>query len=946
MKRIPAFLVIALMFFSTSCAPARHGTAVSGNRDYQKQMLHDALPVDPAVRIGRLDNGLSYYIRQNHKPENRLELRLVVKAGSVLENDDQQGLAHFAEHMAFNGTKNFNRQELVDYLESIGMRFGPELNAYTGFDETVYVLEVPTDSLHVVEKAFQILEDWAHNVSYDDSEIDRERGVVIEEWRLGRGAGARMRDRQFPVILRDSRYAERLPIGKKDILEQFDHETLRSFYRDWYRPGLMAVIAVGDFPPESIESMIRQHFGGITPIPNPRERTVYPVPDHDQTLFAITSDPEATGSSISIYYKHPVEPFTTVGDYRSMLVRNLFIALFNARLDELTKQADPPFLAGYAVEGRFILSKEFFVLGATVRDNGIERGLETIAVESERVRKYGFTESELDRQKKELLMVIETQHRERDKTESGEYIEEYTGNFLMDEPIPGIEYEYELHKKLVPVIGIEDVNRLADRLITLHNRVIVVSAPEKEGVRVPEESDLLAILDSMENTPINPYVDSFREKPLIDRVFVPSTVTGRTTIEELGVTELTLENGIRIIMKPTDYKNDEILFTSFSPGGNSLVSIEDYIPAVTASNVVVESGVGDFNRIELTKLLTGKNVNVSPWIGELQEGISGSSIPDDLETMFQLVYLYFTAAREDTTAFIALQARMRGYVENRNLSPETAFEDTVMVTMAQHNPRVRPLTLGTVDDMNLERSEEVYHERFADAGDFTFFFVGNFEPDRLENLARAYLGNLPTLKRSETWRDTGITPPDGLITREVRRGLEQKSRVRLLFTGPFVWNRQNRYDLQSMADVLNIRLREVLREDMGGTYGVGVSASRSHYPREEYTITIGFGCDPERVDELTAAVFQQIDELKRNGPSETELTKVRETQRRTNETNLKQNSYWLSTLNFYYFHSEDPREILKLDMYVDNLTAGAIMKAAQTYFDMGNYVKVVLYPEK
>jgi len=941
---IKSLLFVTFLF--PSCSTLQHDVKTEKGTENASSELHDVLPSDPAVTTGTLDNGLTYYIRENKKPEKRAELRLAVKAGSVLEDDDQQGLAHFSEHMAFNGTKHFEKQELVDYLESIGMRFGPDLNASTSFDETLYMLQVPTDSVEIVEKAFQILEDWAHYVSYEDEEIDRERGVIIEEWRLGRGAGARIRDKQLPVLLKDSRYAERLPIGKKEIIEAFPHETMRQFYRDWYRPDLMAVIAVGDFDINWIESLINKHFSFTSSVDSPRERIEFPVPDHKETLFAIASDPEATGSSVSIYYKHDISSQHTVNDYRRTLVESIYNSLLNLRFDELTKQPEPPFLYGYSAKGRFILTREFYVLSAGVKDNGIEHGLETLLTEAERVRKYGFTQSELNRQKKEMLRMIESIYNERDKTESWNYVSEYTRNFLQGEPIPGIEYEYELYKKYVPGITLDEINNLAGKWITDYNRVILADGPEKPEVTIPDRDTLLAVFEKVENKDIQPYIDTFTEKPLVTENLNPAAVIEEKETEDLGITEWTLSNGIRVILKPTDFKNDEVLFTSFSPGGHSLVSDEDFIAAATASSVITEGGVGDFNQIELNKLLSGKIVSVSPWITSLQEGISGSASPKDIETMFQLIYLYFHSPRKDSTAFQSYKTRMKGFIENRSADPETAFNDTITVTMADYHSRVRPWTPELLDEMNLDISYTIYQDRFADSSDFTFFFVGNFETEKLKPFVQTYLGNLPSLKRNEIWRDTGIEAPEGVIKKAVYRGLEEKSQIQILFTGPFDWNRQNRYDIQSMVSVLRIKLREVLREDMGGTYGVGVRASLSHYPDQEYEITISFGCDPERVEELIQSVMSEIENLKMNGTTETYLNKVKESQRRERETSLKQNSFWLSNLSFYSFHEENPHQILELEALIEKLSSEAVRQAAQKYFDMNNYVTVVLYPEK
>jgi zinc protease len=904
------------------------------------------LPVDTSITIAELENGVKYYIRNNQKPENRAELRLVLNAGSILEDNDQQGLAHFAEHMAFNGTENFARQELVNYLESVGMRFGPDLNAYTGFDETVYMLQIPTDSSQIVKTAFQILEEWAHRVSFEDEEIDRERGVVIEEWRLGRGAEARMRDRQFPVLFKDSFYAERLPIGKKAVLDTFHYDTLRRFYADWYRPDLMAVVAVGDFDRVMIENLIKEHFSGISMPPEPPERVLYPVPDHNRPLFTIATDPEATGSRVSVYYKSDLQEEGTEEAYRRSLVEALYSGMFNQRLNELRQLPDPPFLFAFTGQGRFVRTKEVYLLTAAVKDNQVQSGLETLLTEAARIKKYGFTSSELEREKLEMLSRMERAYNERDKTESRRYAAEYIRNYLTDEPIPGIEYEYHLYQKYIPEISLPEVNRVAGELITDKNRVVLVNAPEKEGITVPTETELAAVFATVSQKEITPYEDAVSEEPLIAAPPTPGLIAEENLIKEIGVTEWILSNGLKVILKPTDFKNDQVIFRAYSPGGNSLVDNEDYIPALTAASLIAGGGVGSFNRIELDKKLAGKVVRVSPIIGELTEGFSGSATPADVETMFQLIYLYFTAPRQDSTAFLSYQSRIKGFLENRDANPENAFRDTIAVTMAQHHYRARPWSEELLQEMDLLRSYAIYKDRFADAGDFTFFFVGNIDPEVFRPLVKTYLAGLPKLDRKESWQDVGISPPRGIFKKEVRKGLEDKSRVRIFFSGPFEWNRQNRYDINSLSAVLRIKLRESLREDKGGTYGVGVGASPSQYPDPDYQFSVSFGCSPDRVEELVYTVFEQIDSLKQFGAGQEYLQKVKEMQRREYETDLKENRFWLSSLRFYYFHGEDPRNIFELEKYIENLNSGAIKTAARKYLNQDNYVMVVLYPEE
>jgi zinc protease len=904
------------------------------------------LPADPAVTVGVLPNGLRYYIRENPEPQERMELRLVVNAGSVLEDDDQLGLAHFVEHMAFNGTEHFEKQELIDYMERVGMRFGPDVNAYTSFDETVYMLMVPTDSADLVSTGFQILEDWAHGQLFDHEEIDKERGVVVEEWRLGQGASARMRDKQWPILFKDSRYAERNVIGNEEILQNFDYEVLKRFYRDWYRPDLMAVIAVGDFDRSEIEQLIESHFSGLEMPDIVRERPVYPVPGHDETLFAIATDPEATFNSVNVYWKQALRDEQTTAAYRQSIVESLYNRMLNTRLFELTQQADPPFLGAFSGQGRFIGSTEVYILGAGVPENGIERGLETILTEAERVERFGFTESELEREKRELLRSIEQAYAERDKTESSSYASEYVRVFLYDEPFPGIAYEFEFHNESVPGITLDDVNRLAKEWIVETNRVIVISAPEKEGVEVPSEDELLAVFATAGAAEVAAYEDAVTDAPLVAVVPEPAAIASEEHIDEIGVTVWELANGVRVLLKPTDFKDDEVLIRAWSPGGTSLASDEDYVAAATAPMVVGQGGLGEFSLVDLQKVLAGKAVRVSPFVASISEGLSGSASPTDIETMFQLVYLYFTAPRRDEDAYSSIKSRISASLANRSANPIVTFNDTLTVTLAQHHYRRRPASQELYEEMDLDASFAFYKDRFADAGDFVFVIVGTFDPDAITPLVQTYLGGLPSIGREESWRDEGVVPPKGVVEKTVHKGIEPKSQTQIVFTGPFEWTRENRYAISSLASVLRIRLREVLREDMGGTYGVNVSGIGSRDPRERYTFRIGFGTAPERLEELTAAVFQQVDSMKTYGPTQDDIDKVKETQRRQRETSLRENGFWLSNLISSEIYGLDSRDILTYDELVESLTPEMVQKAAGLYLPTDNYVQVSLYPEK
>jgi len=908
--------------------------------------LGQQLPMDSAFVHGKFENGLTYYIRKNKKPENRAELRLVVNAGSILENEQQQGLAHFIEHMAFNGTESFAKQEIVDYLESIGMRFGPDINAYTSFDETVYMLQIPTDSLNIIKKGFQILSEWAHRIAFSDAEIEKERGVVIEEWRLGRGASSRMLDKQLPILLHNSRYAERLPIGKKTVLDTFQHNQLRKFYRNWYRPDLMAVIAVGDFDPTMIEKFIRENFYQIKNIVNPPERVIYEVPDHAETLYAIASDSEATYSRINIYHKLPLEENRTTLAYREHIIERLYNRMLNERLSELTREENPPFIYAASREGRMIRSKNFYILSAIVEDNGIQRGFESLLTEALRVQTYGFTETEMERHKKAILRAREQQFNERDKTESSRYAAQCVGHFLYENPIPDIAFQYDLDKRFLPEIRLEEVNNLSKKWLTEENRVVLADSPQKADLHIPTAIELEAVFNRVKEISIDAYVDDFIDQPLLETEFLPKEIVSENYFADLDVTEWILENGIRVVLKPTDFKNDEIRFSAFSPGGNSIVADSNLIAAESATGIIREGGIGAFNQTQLQKYLSGKIVRVWPYIGELSEGFSGFAAPEDLKTLLELVYLNYTSVREDSISFLAFRDRLFGIYQNRSASPEAAFQDTLTATLTQNHIRFRPWSTETLQHLNLRKSIEIFRNRFADASDFTFLFVGNFKPDSIKPLIKTYFGALPVLNRNETWKNNTYQYPKGIIKKEVYKGKEPKSRTSIVITGPFSWERRERYICNSMMDALRIKLRERLREDMSGTYSINVYSSYVHFPVQRYRITFQFGSDPERVEELCSEIFTQIDSLKAFGTTDVYLNKVKESQLRAYETNLKENEFWISNLEFKYFHQEPLNDIITYNDLIKTLTLEDIKSAANKYLNTDNYVRVVLYPEK
>lgn len=907
--------------------------------------LEAEIPTTPEILSGQFDNGLQYFIRPNHKPEGRVELRLVVNAGSVLEDEDQRGLAHFVEHMAFNGTRNFEKQELVDYLEKIGTRFGADLNAYTSFDETVYQLKLPTDDPQIVETGFQILEDWAHGITFDPEEIEKERGVITEEWRLGLGAGARLRDQQFPVIFQGARYAERLPIGLPEVIEEAPPEALTRFYRDWYRPDLMAVVVVGDLPVERAEALVKKHFAHIPAAEDPRPRESFPVPEHEETLFSLATDPELASTSLAVLYKHPTSPEGTFGAYRSSLVEGLYHGMLNARLEELVQQGEPPFLFAYSSQGSFVRSSSIFSQQARVREGEVARGLAALLTEVERIERHGFTASELERAKVSLRRSYEQAYRERDKLQSSSLIAELVRHYLQGESVPGIEAELGLIDRFLPEITLDEVNHLAREWITEENRVITVSAPEKEGLTLPSEAELLAVFEQVEAREIAAYVDQQRDEPLLAKVPRPGPVVEERVFPDLGVTDWKLANGIRVVLKPTDFQNDQVALTGFSPGGHSLVADADHTSAVFATAILGESGLGEFSQIELGKALAGKVAGAQVAIGELEEGVSAFASPQDLETMFQLLYLRFTAPRLDPEAFQSLMSRLRILIQNRDSQPSTVFADRMNEVLSQGHPRRRPISDELIAEIDPQAALRIYQERFADASDFTFVLVGNFEPDSLRPLVETYLGGLPGNGREEIWKDVGIRRPASVEKVRVRKGLEPRSQVSLIFHGPASWSREGLHEIASLARVLQIRLREVLREDLGATYGVSVNGSLSQRPRQEYTFTISFGCSPAEVEGLVETVFQELDDVAEHGIDPANLEKVKESQRRKRETDLLENSFWLRALESYYTFGFDLDLLMRHEELLATVTPEGLQAAARRYFDKERYVLGVLDPE-
>jgi len=910
--------------------------------------LDATLPSDPTVRKGRLDNGLTYYVRHNAAPESRAELWLVVNAGSLLEDKDQRGLAHFIEHMAFNGTRHFKHQQLVDYLESIGMKFGPDVNAYTSYDETVFLLQVPTDRPGGLDKGLQILEDWADGVAFDPKDVEQERGVVTEEWRLGRGAEGRLMDAEIPLLFAGSRYADRLPIGSLDVIANAPREALQRFYHDWYRPDLMAVIAVGDFDAQRVERTIRRRFSDLENPENPRPRTTYQIPDHDKTLFATFTDPELTVTSVSVYTKLPRPPEDTVGDYRRGLVEGLYHGMINDRLYEIGHRPDPPFLYAYSQTDSLVRTADLDQQEAGVTEGGVLPGLEALLTEIERVHRYGFTAGELERTKKRLLRAYERTWVQRENRSSGSYAAEYSRNFLEGEPIPGIAAEVEMARRYLPGITLDEVNALAQVRTKEANRVILLTGPKAAADSLPSEDDLLAVFQKVQSQPVAPYADTAPDGPLLSQAPTPGTIVSRDEIKKVGVTEWTLSNGVRVVLKPTDLRKDQVLLTGFSPGGHSLVPDADHLSGSYAAEVVSLGGLGDHDELALAKLMAGKVAQVSPFIDELEEGVHAAGSADDLETIFQLVHLALTAPRLDREAIRSYKDRIRPLLENRLADPEQVFVEEMYKHLTGDNPRRQPLTPERLDAIDPDKALAIYRDRFADASDFTFVVVGSFDLDAIEPLVTTYLGSLPSTGRKETWRDIGIQRPDKPEEVTVRKGIEPKAEAWIVLGQPVATDRVSRTDrraFSALAQALQIRLREVMREDLGAVYDVSVSAEIAWRPVGRATTSIRFGCAPDRAQDLVETVHREIERLRDGKIAPQTVAKVREILLRQHESDLEDNAFWLGALADAYRRGESPTSLLDFDDTVSRLSAEQLAATARRFVDWQTRVVGLLLPE-
>ncbi|WP_455666637.1 M16 family metallopeptidase [Phocaeicola sp.] len=908
------------------------------------------IPTDPNVRIGKLDNGLTYYIRHNELPEKRADFYIAQKVGSILEDDNQRGLAHFLEHMCFNGTNNFPGKTLTQYLESIGVKFGENLNAYTSIDETVYnISNVPVIRDGIVDSCLLILHDWADDLTLDPKEIDSERGVIHEEWRTRTGAQMRMLERMMPIMYPDSKYAYRLPIGTMEVVDNFPYQALRDYYEKWYRPDQQGIVVVGDIDVDKVEAKIKEMFSPIKMPENAATREYFPVPDNKEPLIAIDKDKEQTVPMIYLFYKHDAIPNEQKNNMDYLVVnymKSMIENMLNARLNELRQSANPPFIQAQAGDGEYLLSKTKYAFAGMLfsKEDGIDTALASMLREIERMHKYGFTASEYARAKADYLRMLESAYNERNKTKNDSYVNEYVRHFIDNEPIPGIEAEYAIMNQIVPNIPVEAINSLIPAMVTDSNMVVSIFCPEKEGMKYPTKEEILSVINKVKAENITAYEDKVSDEPLM----AEKPQGGKIIKSEngpFGSTILTLSNGVRVILKPTDFKADEITMKAFSPGGSSLFPNDEKVNVSSLNAVAGIGGLGNFSNVDLEKVLAGKKAQVSTSVGENTEGLNGNCSPKDFETLMQLVYLSFTAPRMDNDAFTSYKNRMKASLANQEANPMVALQDTLRKALYMNHPRTFRMKADLVDQIDYAKIMDMYKDRFKDASDFTFIFVGNIKPEEVEPMIETYLGSLPSINRKETFRDNKIYMRQGEYKNIFSKQLETpKATVLVINNGKCAYTPKNQIMMSMLSQILDIMYTESVREKEGGTYGVSAYGSISKYPKEEAVLQIYFDTDPEKRAKMTEIILNELNQFAKEGPSAENLSKVKEFMLKKHKENVKENGYWVNVLDEYFWDQTDMNT--GYDEMVNSITAKDLQEFTKALLDQNNRVEVSMTSEE
>ncbi len=905
------------------------------------------IPLDPAVRTGKLPNGLTYYIRHNEEPQKRAYMMIVNNVGSILEDNDQQGLAHFMEHMNFNGTTHFPKNELVDVLEKSGIKFGADLNAYTNFDETVYILPIPTNNPEMLPKGLDVLRDWAQEATLDPVEIDKERGVILEEERLHKGLGERIQKQIFPVLTNHSKYSERLPIGKTDILKTFKPATIVRFKNDWYRPDLQAVVVVGDVDVDQTENMIKSKFSDLkNPTPE-HERTKYSIPLDGKNQFLVVTDDEQPNAVLQILFKRESNQIKTEQDYIRTIKGMLLNQMLSFRQYEMTSTDHAPDYMNMSM-GRqdFLSNVEMFTFSVTAKEGKLKEAFFKTWGLLERIRKNGFLKQDLEQAKTAILNNYEQSMKEKDHTPSQSLAGEYASLFLKGEASPGIIWEYDFVKSKLPEITVDDINGLLRGYMAPHDRDIILIAPSNQKDSLPDETQVGLWMNKIANEKMEAFSDDESDKPLVETLPAPGRIISKHEYAELNVTELKLSNGVKIVLKPTAFKSDEISFSAISEGGVSLYDKKDYYNASNATGVLSSMGLGEFSPVELQRKLTGKTANVRIGLTDRAEVVEGSSSTKDLETALQLVYLKFTAPRKDTLLFSNIISRSKEGIKNRYLSPQNVFGDTVRYVMGNYNYRYAPPTLNMISSLNMDEMCRIYKERFADASGFTFIFVGNFDVDLITPLLEKYLGALPSTFGKEQARDLKIEAPEGLLVKKVKEEKENKATVQMIIHGEYKYGAVENLKLKALIDILQMRLIQVLRESESEVYSPSASVSYDKYPRNEFAIRVSFGCSPHNVDHLIELTKKEMEKMRTSGVTGDEIEKFKAAYKKDIEQAMQNNSFWLNYLTTQYENRENLDVVNSFEKNLDTITGKSLLKASKKFLSGKNTIAFELLPKE
>ena len=924
--------------------------SATGMLSAQNMDMNAKLPMDPNVRTGKLDNGLTYYVRHNEEPKDRASFYIVQNVGAILENDEQNGLAHFLEHMAFNGTKNFPGKGVLNYLEKYGVAFGRNINAYTNVDETVYNLSnVPTSNANLLDSALLVLHDWSNYLSLESDEIDNERGVIHEEWRTRRSGGMRVYLEKNKVIYQGSKYAKRDVIGDLDVIDNFDHKVIRDFYHDWYRTDLQAIVVVGDIDAEKFEAKIKEIFAHIPAVDNPKDRVYFDVPGNKEPIVGLITDPEASNIKFDIFYKHKATPFAekNMNYYRNLLMADLYSTILGDRYNELLQKGNAPFINAFGAYYNRARKMDVYHNSVSLKEDNILGGIEVLLKEAERANRHGIVATELERAKKAMLSQMERQYKERNKQNNDRLVREYKQNYLTNEPAPGIEFEFEAMKKLFPGISVEELNAVSKAWITDENMIITLSAPEKEGLTLPKKEQLLALVAKVKQMKLEPYEDKVITEPLISELPKAGKVVKESPIKDYDATEWTLANGAKVVVKTTDFKENQILFQAFSKGGTSLYDVKDLPSVDMAGGFVANFGLGKFDQTSLQKLLTGKEVRVTPYIGELTEGLRGNSSIQDIETLLQLVHMYFEHPRFDEEAFTALKGRYMAYVANMGADVNKAFRDSVLMTSTNHHPRTILFDTDMITKLDFETMKRAYQERFIDASDFTFVFVGNIDAAKVKPMIETYLGSIKDIDRKENWKDNSVDYPAEDTYNHFNREMETpKTTINIDFHGDIKYSKENSIMMDMVAELLDKRYTDVIREQEGGSYGVGVRASVDKLPREEYNLLVRFDTDPAKSEKLKGIVYEEIQALFTKGVKEDDLNEAKKNFIKERQENLRKNGYWVNVINQYYFKDEAILSPEAFESMINSITKEKVEKFAKKYFAKPAKVEIVMSPKQ